>query len=66
MNSLSLQKPLSHFSRLFKILVNMGGISRPVYLLDRDEAETKRYVFYSGHFTMSHLQIISRNLSNHL
>lgn len=44
MNLLPFQKLLSSLSRLFKVLANMGSISYPVYLLDRDEAETKRYV----------------------
>ncbi|CAG7935500.1 unnamed protein product [Penicillium nalgiovense] len=42
MNLLPFQKLLSSLSRLFKVLANMGSISYPVYLLDRDEAETKR------------------------
>ncbi|KAJ5034553.1 hypothetical protein NUH16_005992 [Penicillium rubens] len=42
MNLLPFQKLLSSLSRLFKVLANMGGISHQVYLLDRDEAETKR------------------------
>lgn len=53
MNLLPFQKLLSSLSRLFKVLANMGSISHQVYLLDRDEAETKRYVFTLLHYAMS-------------
>jgi hypothetical protein len=54
MNSLPFQKLLSSLFRLFTSLVNMVGVSRSVYILDRNAAETQRYVFSCR--TMSHLQ----------
>ncbi|EKV06359.1 MFS transporter, putative [Penicillium digitatum Pd1] len=42
MNSLPFQKFLSSLFGLFQSLIKMGGISHPIYMLDRNEAETKR------------------------